>query len=141
MIQCPKCRSENVQSFQAAYESGLYTVDAKTKPFLDISFITRNLARFRTSCKPHTELSKKTAPPKKRSYIWPIVIGFAAGFLFRAFATEFLARLTSSVVLFTGGSFFYRAFIYNRDQWPDLMETWQSMFICDNCGFEFERGN
>lgn len=135
MINCSKCQSDNVQKLSLAYESGLSDVNTKTNGF-SFGGAGLNFGGARTKGTSQTALSMRAAPPRKYSYIKPVLIGLLASVIVEIWLSTTL--LTNAVLVVTSGGLLYRSFLYNRNQWPALHNSWRNSFICHKCGAIYE---
>lgn len=138
MIVCSSCQSDNVQKLSLAYESGISDVNTKTK---GVSFGGGglNFGGAKTKGTSQTALSKRTAPPRKYSYIKPLLIGLLASFIADIALTSLnIPWLGYAVLAVVSGGLLYRSYLYNHNQWPALYNSWSNSFICHKCGAIYE---
>lgn len=138
MIACSRCQSDNVQKLSMAYESGISDVNTKTKGF-SLGGGGLNFGGAKTKGTSQTALSKRTAPPRKYSYVWPFIFGLLSAFITDVFlpTPPFVTKIVFVGVV---GGLLFRSISFNRNQWPSLYKIWSNSFICGKCGEIFEVG-
>lgn len=136
-MQCAQCHSDNVQKLSVIYQSGTQTINTTSRTFgSGVGFGGGGLlgvgsASTRTTGQQQSHLAGIAAPPKKRSYSAPVIIitmsiiSMMAGWMSGAF---FLLPLALSAFLV------YRAFAYNKNQWPPKYQHWSKSWHCNKCG-------
>lgn len=144
---CPSCKDENTQRLSLAYESGLSDVNTRSSGVgvgIGRGGLGVGVGGSKTRGTSQTELSKKAAPPNKKSY-WRIVKFWFVGTLVAAWVASgansallqnLAAIATSSAALY----FCYQVFVFNSNDWPVLVKNWQATFMCSRCGHNFIPG-
>lgn len=139
MISCPNCESGNVQSYQVAFESGISDIKMRSAGVL-FGWGGLSAGSGRTKGTSQTALSRRTAPPRKASYIRPFILGFIAS-MAAGIAIPKLIILPHVVFLAVTAALFHKAHSFNTKQWPELRQVWKKSFICRKCGFSFIPNN
>lgn len=139
-MQCTKCESDNVQSLSVIYESG--TQQINTKSFTSgggLGLSGGGLGagigggRTKTSGTQQSQLAAKAAPPKKKSFSATIII-----ILIGIIAIYFeLPTIILLLAIMIGGFLGYRAFKYNKEEYPSKYQTWVNSWHCNKCGTIF----
>lgn len=149
---CPHCQSTEIQRFSVAYQSGISQINTKSAG-IGMSLSGKvGIGGAKTKGQSQTELSRMTAPPKKRTYgIW-IGCGFVLWFLLAGLVGSIIPNpgaldgtLVDSILktLITIGAWtpalflMYKTFLYNRDVHPKLMQQWNNSWVCFRCGHKF----
>lgn len=96
-----------------------------------------NVGGSKTKGSSQTALSKKTAPPRKRSYIMPFVAGLIATVVASFMLPQNLMFLEYVVFAAVTGGLIFRSYKFNSGQWQELFAAWQKSFICQKCGHSF----
>lgn len=136
-MQCIKCRSQNTQRLNVAYENGTCEISATSRPsglFQD--------GHYQTTIGTHQSiLARNAAPPKKWTYgvcYVIIFIGFwitLLGQMLAIRAQVFLGLLTVAI-----GIFIFRIiFSHNRKIWSREYKIWAETWLCLKCGHQFHR--
>lgn len=124
-FRCPRCNSENIQSCQVIYQSGISSSNAATLADKFIA-VTKGVNM--------TALASSVAPPekKKEDWTWSIICIFVT-YMFFDMENFFLFFIFLCI---TG--FLIKSNIdiqnYNEKIYPELYETWQHSFFCHRCG-------
>jgi hypothetical protein len=137
-MQCTQCQSDNVQSLRVIYESGTQKIKTSSRTCgggggfggggLRAGLGSANTTTTGTQ---QTALAKKVSPPNKKSFIPSIVIaGLAIAFTAMFSMPVFILLIAIAVAAFLG----YRAFKYNKEQYPPLYDTWSRSWHCNKCG-------
>lgn len=145
---CPSCKDENTQRLSLAYESGRSDVNSHSRGVgvgIGRGGIGVGVGGSKTRGTSQTELSKKAAPPNKKSYwrivkIWfvcTIVAQLVGGMMNSSWLTNVSVLATSGAALY----FSYLAYKFNNKDWPVLVKNWQETFMCSRCGHNFIPGN
>lgn len=141
---CPSCKDENTQRLSLAYESGLSDVNTRSSGVgvgIGRGGIGVGVGGSKTKGTSQTELSKKAAPPNKKSY-WRIVkIWFVCVIVVELMASGAHSELLKTVIGLAALSalfyFCYQAYKFNSSEWPMLAKSWQETFMCSRCGHNF----
>lgn len=141
---CPNCGSDNIVRFSVAYRNGTSDIDTTTNTG-GVGFAGGHLgiggASGHTTGTQMTQLAQEVAPPKKMGYVAPIVIGIVVGFIVAALCDhistnlEFVGLIAFAAVVYFLG--YKKAYLYNRDTYPQLMAQWNQSWLCMKCGHKF----
>jgi len=141
-LTCPKCSDQNTQRLSLAFESGISDVTTRTSGAavgIGRGGIGIGIGSSKNKGTSQTALSQRAAPPKKSSYLKIFKYWFIATLLSQIFLRNTTFReIVAVTILVAAGYAIYRAFMFNRDQWPALHQTWQKSFICLRCSNIFE---
>lgn len=137
-MQCTQCQSDNVQSLRVIYESGTQNIKTSSRTFgSGIGGGTGGFgggfgsANTTTSGTQQTTLAKKASPPNKKSFIPSVVIaGLAIAFTAMFSMPIYILLIAVAIAGFLG----YRAFKYNKEQYPPLYDVWSHSWHCHKCG-------
>lgn len=134
---CPSCKSTNFKKLAIIYSEGL----SKGKISIGI-FSTRTY-----KIQQQTELSKIAAPPRKWSYLKPIVLALLFYGLFRKIADAWFGHPLTDVsdgvilsqMLFCGPivAIVIGTFWHNRRVYMRKLKNWERQFLCQQCGAIF----
>lgn len=137
-MQCPQCKSDNVQKLSIIYESGTHQINTTSHTIgggIGSTSGGVGTANTHTTGQSQSLLAQKSAPPKKKSLGLAILVLFVGViFLFMAMGGSnssskvFIASIPVS--LFLG----FRAFKYNREVYPGEYQNWLKMWHCHKCG-------
>lgn len=137
---CPNCHSDNIQSYPVAYQNGATTSTSKT---VGAGFAGKfGVGGAVTTTGSLTDLGQSVAPPLKRGYFYKILISMFIAFIVETTANSFsgtVGQVSGWVVLIVALYFLaYRyTYVWNRDVYPQLFNTWQHSYICFKCGQRF----
>ncbi len=140
-MDCPQCKSDNVQKLSIIYESGTQQINTTSRTVGGGVGYAGGLGGGAGSASTHTTgqsqslLAQKAAPPKKKTFGVAVLVLFT-GLIFLCMAMGgsnnsfliFLASIPLSV--FLG----YKAYRYNQDEYPPLYQNWLKMWHCHKCG-------
>ena len=76
-------------------------------------------------------MAKKAAPPTKQStgiFIGVVVLGLLC------FVGGFGWNIAGGLLIVGGSLGISSALAFNREQWPQLLKTWQESWVCNKCG-------
>lgn len=152
-LTCPGCGTEDIRKVSLIYENGVQKTRSKTLfgggllgllgPMLGLgAAVTRGTNK--------TLTAERLGPPQKMHPVLSAVIVFL-GMLFFAFPVVILigASISRAVegifgMIFTVALFglpiwiFIHGMHYNS-QYPELLEKWNGLFMCERCGDIFSR--
>ena len=131
---CPRCKSDNIQSFPMAFQNGISNMNSVSVgagfagKFGVGTAINRGIQQ--------TQISKITAPPAKKRYLFKSLGCLLALCLVQLVIGGIFGSILGWVVFAAGIYYFiYQgAYLWNRDKYPQLMEQWQHSYICMKCG-------
>jgi hypothetical protein len=138
-LNCPKCKSENTQTLTVIYDGGTNVTQSTSKTsaggFLNpIPSIT---AKTKSTEVTQTKLAQKATPPEKKKITIQVgvtILGILI--LLSSFGNKFDIGLFLFSIVLTGG-FGYWSYIrmkYNKEEWPQKLETWEKSWYCHKCG-------
>ncbi len=139
-MQCTKCQSDNVQSLSVIYESGTSQINTRSRTTGGgIGFGGGGLGgavgggRTTTSGTQQSHLAAKAAPPKKKP-LSPAFIAVGIGLiLVMAGLPAVFLIIAVAIGIFLG----YRAWKYNKEEFPPKYEVWTRSWHCNKCGTIF----
>lgn len=137
-MQCTQCNSDNVQKLSVVYQSGTSQINTTSRTFgSGVGFggggglFGVGSASTKTTGQSQSHLAAIASPPKKKGYMIPYVI-------------IVLSIIAVMAKIITGGVFIlplalavfliYRAFSYNKNQWPPKYQEWSKSWHCNKCG-------
>jgi hypothetical protein len=129
IMQCTKCNSDNTQRLEVVYEHGTQNINTHSHSAgagIGGSFGVGGVTT-RTSGVSQTMAGEKAAPPMRKSYKWPII-----GLLLSTALLENI--MLGGPLLLISAYFWYKAFTYNKTEWPHLYQHWQESWLCLKCG-------
>ena len=135
---CASCNSDNIQRLSAVFANGTANITARTNGTA-VGFSGGHLGvaigSAKTTGSSQTLASQQAAPPKKRTYVKPLLLIMLGGPIV---GSQVLPPVIS-LFLWPIASLLWIgfAFRYNKTTWPVLMESWQSAFLCHRCGALF----
>lgn len=135
---CPNCHSDQIQRFEVAYTSGLADTSSTTVSggVLGMRVLGIGGAVSKTKGTSQTVLSAKTAPPSKKGYIKsPLIVGLIVGAIAGGVLNSEIAFNIG--FLLSAGYKVYKAYDFNNNIWPGMMERWRNSYICSRCGNTF----
>ena len=156
-LECPNCQSDNIQAVSVAYHAGVTNINTRSKhsAHLGIGLAGGGLGvgvlsggKTRTQGVSVSNLSQQLTPPSKMdadlkrigclgllALVLAIVWGAAAGN-----GTAMGILLVAAIGGSSAWAFhaYHKAFEYNRDVLPGLLETWNRSWLCLRCGDVFE---
>lgn len=134
-MQCTQCHSDNVQKLSIIYQSGTQTINTTSRTVGGGAglggFLGGGGASTRTTGQSQSHLAAIASPPKKKGYMIPyviIVLSIIAVMAKLISGGVFLLPLALAVFLI------YRAFMYNKNQWPPKYQEWSKLWHCNKCG-------
>ena len=130
-MNCPQCKSDNVQRLSVIYEGGTQKINTTSSSFgsgvSNRGGFGLGTATTRTQGTAQTKAAEKAAPPKKKNYALAVVLIVLGLFL-----------TTQSVIFILlaglGGYLAYKANAYNKETYPPLYSTWEKSWQCNKCG-------
>lgn len=141
-MNCPKCKSENVQTLQMVHNQGTSISSSESKThaggFLDI--IPSVKAKTKTSGVSYSKLALKAQAPEKKKIIVSGGIVILAALLF---PLQFESFSIISLLIHVGiigicGKITYDRLKFNKEEWPALMNEWENSWMCHKCGSIFQ---
>lgn len=134
-VQCSECGSDNVQRVSMAFESGISTVESKTRG-VGLAGGGIGVGAAKTKGVQQSALSQRLSPPRKKGLKWAI-ISIIFGFIILGAASGG-GKLLGLLLMVIGGLMGYMAFRFNKSDYPALLNKWQSSFYCNVCGSMFQ---
>ena len=133
-MQCPHCNSDNCQRLEVAYQSGTSSYQSRSSG-VDVLGLERSNTAVKTSGTSQTQLAQKASPPQKDRYT-PLVIIFIVGWVISTAAglSHWIWLILSIAAMILSVYMGYKAYQFNREEWPGLYQTWQESWICHKCG-------
>ena len=117
MYECPKCGSEQTQTFKLAYLSGCSTSESVIDGFTtDLDGVIGYQRGRKTS-----EIARLLAPPQRKKI--PAIVSLICFF---AFPLLFVLRHIERG---------YEK--WNKEEFPKLYEGWENSWLCHRCGCTF----
>lgn len=139
-MKCTKCESDNVQSLAVIYESGTQQINTTSRTSGGgLGFGGGGLGvgvgggRTKTSGTQQSHLASKAAPPAKKTFTTAGIIIFIG----IVTATMNLPIIILLLAIGIGGFLGYRAFKYNKEEFPPKYEVWLQSWHCNKCGTIF----
>lgn len=139
-FKCPKCHSDNIQSYPVTFQSNAGTVTTNT---VGAGIAGKFGVGAAHSVGTHINgIAEIVAPPLKRGYFYKILLSLFIAFIVETTANSFsgtAGRVSGWLVLVVALYFLvYRyTYLWNRDVYPKLCTTWQHSYICMKCGNSF----
>lgn len=134
-MQCPQCKSDNVQKLSLIYESGTQKINTTSRTAGGGVGYAGGLGGGVGSASTHTTgqsqslLAKKAEPPKKKTFGVAALI-LLAGLI--AWGVGYFIIFLAALVL--AGFIGYKAHRYNQDEYPPKYQDWLKMWHCHKCG-------
>lgn len=146
---CPKCHSENIQSYELIYSQNVSNSSHMTTG-IGTTFGGNIGAGFATTSGTSvTALGETVAPPAlkptkkdlKKGCLSGVIAFFIAFILFAMTRSETIALLAFFAVT-AGAAFLGRKEIKQNEQWnrevyPKLLNEWKHSYMCLKCGHRF----
>lgn len=139
-MKCKKCDSDNIQSLSVIYESGTQKINTTSRTSGGgVGFGGGGLGaglgagRTKTSGTQQSHLAEKAAPPKKKSFAASVII-ILIGVVAAYFELPIIILLLAITI---GGFLGYRAWKYNKEEFPPKYQTWLNSWHCNKCGTIF----
>lgn len=133
-MQCVKCNSDNVQKLSVIFQSGTHQINTRSNTVgggAGFGGFLGGGASTRTTGQQQSHLAGIASPPKKKKYDIPFIILFLATVALVANLISgafFILPLLAAVLLS------YRAYTYNKTQWPSKYQEWSNSWHCNKCG-------
>lgn len=131
-MNCPQCKSDNVQRFSVIYQSGTQNINTQSRSFgAGVgSGGAFGSAHTTTSGTSQSLMAKITAPPEKKSYkfailclIFGVLVMFVGSY-----------QLVGFLLIGLGGLLGYFSYNYNLNDWPSKYQSWNTSWHCNKCG-------
>jgi hypothetical protein len=154
-LECPRCSSTNVQSFEVIYEMGTSHVDSNSVGFAP----GVGMVFGATSGTQRTRAALHAAPPVRRDMTGPVIAivlgagtvlfaglvmlaGLGSGdwpgdSLAQVFSCFLFVLVVGVLILIGGISSAKEVSKWNKLKYPLLRDTWLRSFRCLKCGHEF----
>lgn len=146
-ITCPHCQSESVQTLSMIFDSGTATaIHNTTGAGVGIGSgggIGFGVGGAKTTSTSVSTLAAKVAPPQKKKIMLLIIalifllppsllafVGFFVGDI--SVGGIFMPLLVAGLCYLT-----YKRILWNKNDYPRLIEIWQRKWKCLTCGHEF----
>lgn len=147
---CPKCHSENIQTYRLVYTGGVTTTSSGTIG-VGIGGGHLGVGAASSSGVNVSQLAETVAPPRKKSWIKKFFIHFFVFWFGGCFlcmpvlaAGDQSAGLVGAVdlICFVGALVWARWQAnkirrWNEDVYPKLLHHWNRSYICLRCGHRF----
>lgn len=137
-MQCVKCNSDNVQKLSVIFQSGTQNINTTSRTFgSGIGFgnggglLGVGSASTKTTGQSQSHLAGIASPPKKKKYDIPLLIIF---FAIVALVANIISGAFFILPLVAAVLFGYRAYQYNKTQWPPKYQEWSNSWHCNKCG-------
>ena len=144
---CPKCNSDQIQTFRMAFEGGTSTgVSHTTGVGVGVGSgggLGLGIGGAKTTSTNMSLTAQKVAPPEKMSLKWMLGIAIF-GFLAIYSSSDVRGSNKFVMILFGLGALgfgsykAYQIFQWNRQKHPELMAQWERSWLCHKCGNTFE---
>lgn len=136
-FKCPKCGSENIQSYEVIYNGGRASQTSTTDGF-SVGTSEVIVGHANTSGNSITHLAQTCAPPTMKEH-------FGCGCLSVIVVLSFLAVLIhpiASIIVLVLLYMLYRSMNkdvddYNNVDYPKIYKAWQNSYYCHRCGNRF----
>lgn len=137
---CSKCGSDNIQRLEVIYEHGTQDISTSSKT-VGVGVGGGGLGvgggKTKTSGQSQSVMAQKSAPPTKKKiglFIFMILVGLT---MTGALKENHMVGLVGLAILALGGFLSYKTFIYNKNEFPSLYQTWLNAWMCNKCGNVF----
>jgi hypothetical protein len=131
-MDCPQCKSDNTQKLSIIYDAGTQNIKTSSSTFgsgVGRGGVGIGSAHTTTTGTSQSVMAKKLAPPPKKSYA--LVSGLSILGLILFFAGQMvLGLIPIGIALLLG----YKAYQYNKGEWPPKYDTWAKSWHCNKCG-------
>lgn len=136
--KCAICNNPQIRSLASVYGRGVHTSVSRRGRLIKRGYSTRTSK---------SVLAEKCAPPEKRGYgigvllltaaalVWFAPLLFNMGLLQQYLAGAIDVSRIASVCL--GWACLYalaRAWLWNTNKFPALLDRWQRSYLCERCG-------
>ena len=133
---CPNCNSMDLKKLSLIYVSGTYESKGRIGGLFLGSSDGLLLGKYKGTSQ--YLLSKMVRPPRKRSYIVPLIFWLIGFFVVMAFAGRgklswMIGFLSIGYVLLFPG-YIVGALLYNFFVYPKKFRAWNEEFMCQRCG-------
>lgn len=138
-LPCPRCYHEETQPMPAALNDALTRLPRQkaSHPFdiiHDLFGIGPESSQRRRQ--PERIFFRKVAPPQRIPYL-PILGCWYLTMLAVTLVPTDGGGVASSLIMLGAGLTVHRAYRFNRQDWPRLLERWERSLICLRCGNVF----
>lgn len=139
--QCPRCHSENIQSYPVIHSTGFSKINLTT---VGVGFSdSLGVGRAESHGTKQTNLAAFTTPPKKKSVWKRFLFTWAIGsgpivWILRLCRFDLIAKIAEIGSLILGCILAYLAFQWNKSVFPQLIQDWEHSYICLRCGARFK---
>lgn len=134
-MKCEKCGSDNTQRLQVVYESGTSQINTQSHSIgsagTSDNYGTANFSTSTTGTV-QTALGTRAAPPQEKSFKGAgisLLIGF-----FMLWEGSGWVYMLGFPLIAAGGFFGYKAYLFNKNEWPQQYRFWQGCWLCHKCG-------
>lgn len=134
---CSKCGSDNIQRLEVIYEHGTQDINTSSKTVgvgLGGGGLGVGGGKTKTSGQSQSVMAQKAAPPAKKKMVFFIVMVIVGLIMASSFKENYMVGLAGLVFLALGGFLSYKTFIYNKNEFPLLYQTWLNAWMCNKCG-------
>lgn len=138
--QCPRCHSENIQSYSLIHSMGISKIDLST---VGVGYSNNlGVGRAKSHGTQQTAMSASTAPPKKRSpagdFFGSWLVFSIPGVICKYLNFHYLIvniLVWGAVIL----AFFMArdAYQWNKYTFPQKLRDWEHSYVCLRCGNRF----
>ena len=141
---CPKCGSDDARYLSVVHESGLSSVNTRTRgagcnplsillfPLIGFwSLLFSSFGNARTTGTVQTAMSAKAGPPTRKPLAFSLFLAVVGLFLLSGHT------VLGVLLLAIGGLSFYTAWTYNRRVHPYQYQVWEQSAMCQRCNTIF----
>lgn len=135
-MECPQCKSDNTQRLSVIYQSGTQQIQTRSRTYGGVGGSGFGLggATTNTSGTQQSYLAQLAAPPKKKPLAVAVLLVLAG-----IGCCMYVHALLGVALIGTGAFLGYKAFTFNRDEYPGQYAIWQKSWHCNKCGATYEQ--